>query len=167
MSLPPHIIANLMSLAGTLKGISNVRWSPAENLHVTTKFIGAWPEQRVPDLLHALDEMPRNGPFPLKIQGLMFFSHALVASIQNSKELNALAKRTDLALAGLGIPAEKREYTPHVTLARATNARTLEPLRMRLETADPELAGEFQADEFHLYESKMSAYTKVATFPLK
>jgi RNA 2',3'-cyclic 3'-phosphodiesterase len=167
LSLPPHIIANLEALVRKLSPQPQLRWTVRANLHITTKFIGEWPEDRIPELTSALEEMPRGGPIQIALEGLGCFSHALIARVLPSPELGALAGKTESALGRLGVPVEKRAYNPHVTLARASGPRALGPLRTKLENLALQPLGAFEAREFYLYESKRSVYSKMAAFPLK
>src|SRR5579884_2491547 len=45
LDLPAEIVGNLKSLLRRLQPEAPINWSPPENLHVTTKFIGEWPEE--------------------------------------------------------------------------------------------------------------------------
>jgi 2'-5' RNA ligase len=148
LGLPPHIIANL---EGRFVG-------PAANLHITIKFIGEWREERIPELLLALERVPRRGPFTVKVKGLEILSHALVAMVEPSPELTTLAAETDAALTPLGVAPDERPYKPHITLARHFKGKP---------GHDSEPFGKFEATEFFLYESKMSVYSRIASFPLK
>jgi 2'-5' RNA ligase len=44
IDLPPEVAGRLDALIAKLRPLANIRWSPAANLHITTKFIGQWPE---------------------------------------------------------------------------------------------------------------------------
>jgi 2'-5' RNA ligase len=84
--------------------------------------------------------------------------------------LEKLAADTDRATAALGIPAEKRPFSPHLTLARIKEKPDLQPLR-EIVAAQPSLDfGQFEAPSFFLYQSQLrpsgSVYTKLAEFPL-
>src|SRR5262249_27511922 len=70
----------------------------------------------------------------------------------------------------LGIKAESRAYTPHLTLARIKGPNVLASfLKQVEELGDPEF-GSFLADRFILYHSKPgtsgSVYTKLSEFPI-
>jgi 2'-5' RNA ligase len=145
------------------------------NLHLTTKFIGDFPEERLDELKAALGAVAPTGALKIALRGLDWFPNAerprvLVATIEAPTGLCALARDTDAACARLGIEPEKKAFHPHLTLARI---RTVEPL-FELKKAILELPsadfGAFSAERFHLYQSQLapggSIYTKLATFPL-
>jgi 2'-5' RNA ligase len=172
LSLPPHIIANIDALVGELRLLAPIRWTIEDNLHITTKFIGEWPFNRTPELSRKLWEMPGEGSFEVRLQGLNFYPLVKRPKVffakAESAGLNALAARTNALLADhLKIPAEKSEYSPHVTLARVPGPMPMGPLFDKVRTIETYDFGTFEAAEFHLFESKMMTYTKIETFPLK
>ncbi len=54
-----------------LRPLAPLNWSPLENVHITTKFIGAWPEERLEELTHALAEIKPPAAFPVTIAGFV------------------------------------------------------------------------------------------------
>ena len=83
----------------------------------------------------------------------------------NSK---TLAGDIEEAVEKLGIPREKREFSPHLTLARFESPRLQEPLRKVIAENQEREFGSLSANEFHLIQSKLkpagAEYTTVATF---
>lgn len=152
-----------------------IKWSPAANLHITTKFIGEWPVARLAELRAALDRCEPPAAFPIAIKGFGFFPHAthaktLYAGIEAGPSLPALATCTDTALAALGCPRETRPFSPHLTLARLKQENIGQLLSHFKSMADTDF-GSFTAGEFHLYLSQPgpsgSVYTPLATWKLR
>jgi len=175
LDLPYEMRRNLELLLHLLKPKARIQWSPVSNLHLTTKFIGEFPEERLEELKAALGAVPPPGALRIAIRGLEWFPNAdrprvLVAGIEAPAGLAVLARDTEAACAKLGIEADKKHYHPHLTLARI---RAGEPVSL-LKNAILELPsidfGTFSAGQFHLYQSQLSpggsTYTKLATFPL-
>ena len=162
LDLPPHILSAIEQLLTRLKPLARISWSPVSNLHITTRFIGEWPESRLDELKRKL-AFP-HGPVPIAVEGLGFFPRIFWAGVKITPELVNLASATESTLEELGIVRESRPYSPHLTLARAPSPASFEPLRGHLPRAS---FGSFEAGEFHLYQSRNSVYTKLATFPLK
>ena len=174
IDLPPGVIANLDSLLAQLKPTARVNWSSIENLHITTKFIGEWPEDRLPELTAALRTLPPRLAIPIAIEKLGFFPnpHAprvFWAGVHGGDALAQLARETEDALAALGIAKEQRPYSPHLTLARIKTPGK-QPALLQAVAALPSLDfGSFTAGRFFLYRSKTaptgSVYTQLAGFP--
>jgi len=175
IDLPPEVIANLEGLLQRLKPSAQINWSPPRNLHITTKFIGEWPEERMAELKSALAMLPARPPINIAIQKLGFFPnpHAprvFWAGIHAGDDLASLARETEEALAPLGIAKEQRPYSPHLTLARIKTPGK-QPALLQAVAKLPSLDfGSFVAGRFYLYQSRTaptgSVYTKLAEFPL-
>ena len=169
LDLSPEVSARLDLLVRELKPIARLRWSPPENLHITTKFIGDWPEHRLPELSAAL---PQAQPEPeISVAGVGFFPNdrhpkVFFARVEPAQELLSLAQATDSATGQLGVPLEKHPYRPHITLARIPESVHLHPLRDRLAELQPGALGSFQAQEFSLFESRGGKYTRLESFRL-
>jgi len=173
LDLPHEIVTRLEQLIARLKPAARIHWSPPANLHVTIKFIGHWPDERLDELKKSLASIPSRPPIDAHIHGVGFFPNA--KSPRNfwcgidAPGLSELASDTDAATAALGIASEKRAYSPHLTLARIKERLDLRPLHGRISEEDLNF-GQFQARSFFLYHSQLkrtgSVYTKLAEFPL-
>jgi len=178
LDLPEGVVGNLEELRRRLKPAARIHWSPPANLHVTTKFIGEWPEERLGELLTALGGIPRRAAIPVGIRRVGFYPNPHSPRIFwcgiEAPGLEALAADTDDATAALGIGREKRAYSPHLTLARikqqSEEQSGLQPLRKAIAALDSLEFGSFEARSFFLYQSSLrptgSVYTKLAEFPL-
>lgn len=175
LDLPYEMRRNLELLLHLLKPKARIQWSPVANLHITTKFIGEFPEERLDELKSALKALAPPGTLQIAIRGLGLFPkpdspRVLIAGIEALSSLSTLARDTETACARLGINCEKREFRPHLTLARIRSGEaTFELKKAILELPSVDF-GAFSADRFHLYESQLSPggsiYTKLASFPL-
>jgi RNA 2',3'-cyclic 3'-phosphodiesterase len=173
LDLPAEVVGNLERLLQRLRPAASIQWSAPSNLHITTKFIGEWPEQRVAELTKVLGEIPSRYAIPVQIHELGFFPNARAPRIFwcgiEASRLADLAAETDRAAARLGIAAETRPFTPHLTLARIKERFNPEPLRRAIEALPSVEFGAFEAASFFLYRSQLhptgSVYTKLAEFP--
>jgi 2'-5' RNA ligase len=174
LDLPGETVRALEALLNKLRPTARISWSPPDNLHITTKFIGEWPEERLEELKSALDAIVPRPPIPIHVGGLGFFPNPRSPRVFwcgiESPGLAALAADTDWATASLGIAPEKRAFSPHLTLARIRESRDLGELRQAIEEIGPAEFGRFEAGRFFLYRSQLrpggSLYTKLAEFPL-
>ena len=169
IDLPQEVTGQLDALITKLRPLANIRWSPVANLHITTKFIGQWPEERLAELRAALSGIGRRAAIPIRVKGLGFYPNrksprVFWAGVEAPPELGALARDIDSALGKLGVEPESREYSPHLTLARMKEPAPA----LLLELEQPDF-GSFVADRFYLYLSKPgrsgSVYTKLSEFP--
>jgi 2'-5' RNA ligase len=174
LDLPLDVAQNLDDLLRRLRPTARIQWSPLSNLHVTTKFIGEWPEPRLGELTSTLAALPPAQPIPIRIRRVGFFPNPHSPRIFwcgiEAPGLPELAAATDSATAGLGVPRETHPFSPHLTLARIRSQAPLQPLREAIAALVSLEFGGFEARAFFLYESVLqpggSVYTKLAEFPL-
>jgi 2'-5' RNA ligase len=174
IDIPSEIKGRLRVFVDRLRTTAKLSWSPVDNLHVTTKFIGEWPEEQLGELKHALAQVPKPGLVEVAVRGLGWFPNpknprVFWAGIDAGASLQKLAADTERQLAALGVPVEDRGFHPHLTLARRRDPVPLDKLRQVLEQErDPSHHdfGSFQAASFVLYLSAGGRYTKLEEFPL-
>lgn len=174
LDLPRGVVDNLENLLVRLRPAARIQWSPPANLHVTTKFIGEWSEERLDELKAALHKLPHRPAIAVRIHELGFFPNARSPRVFwcgiEAPGLAELAADTDRATSTLGIASEARAYSPHLTLARIKDRINMEPLRQAIAALPSVEFGSFEASSFFLYRSQLrpggSVYTKLAEFPL-
>lgn len=174
LDLPGEVVSRLEDLLRRLKPAARINWSPPANLHITTRFIGEWPEERLPELTSALAAIPSRPALHVSIRQVGFFPNLRAprnfwAGI-DAPGLPELAADIDIVLADLGLEREKRPYSPHLTLARIKEPQPLQSLQQAIASLPSLEFGTFPAASFFLYRSTLkpsgSVYTKLAEFPL-
>ncbi len=164
----------------------DVRWVRPESLHITLKFIGEYRDEKREGLKQAL-RGTRGVPTTIAFRGHGFFPSPKAARVfwigmEADTNLAALARAVEATTAQLGIPPEQREFTPHLTLARAGSGRphwkpgdrpsgVFRVLQEKLAALPAPEFGSMTARDFFLYESKLSPsgarYTKLERFALE
>jgi 2'-5' RNA ligase len=173
LDLPGEVVRNLEALVARLRPTARIHWSPPANLHVTTKFIGEWPEDRLAELQAALAALKARPAIEVAAAKVGFYPNERAPRVFwcgiEAPTLPALASDTDAATAALGVARENRPYSPHLTLARIRDRVDLRPLHAAIAAAGPLDFGRFTAPSFFLYRSQLSpagsVYTKLAEFP--
>jgi 2'-5' RNA ligase len=174
VSIPPPLLETLTGVLAKLRSVAPLRWSPAENLHITLKFIGNWPEVRLGEITAALASVPQPGSFKIDLSGFGYFPNPhrprnFFAAVHAGPELASLATAIDEALYKIGCPPENRPYTPHLTLARMKD-EDIRSLREHIAAMSNFQFGSFEAKQFHLYSSSQSGggsmYSVLASYPL-
>ena len=176
IDLPEDILRRMERLLNSLRPEALIRWSPLDNLHITTKFIGEWPPQRLAELEAALSATPPARHFLSKsaisagsqMSARRKCSGAVFTPARNSKFWLATQSRLWRPSAW---PLRIVPDSPHLTLARLKNPVPLEPLRARVDELQPALVGSFEVTDFCLYRSdpgsQSSVYRKLETFRLQ
>ena len=174
LDIPENVCSALAALVNRLRAACpEARWVRMEGVHVTLKFIGEVPTEKLDVIKAAFATVPGRAPISLNFEGLGFFPserrpRVLWAGISCGPELAALAEAVEMALAPAGIPREDRAFSPHLTLARFATPAGLAALHAAIEKAGPLDFGATAAKEFHLYQSVLkrggAEYTRLATY---
>ena len=173
LNIPEEVRKSLAQLVAQLRpACKTARWARVEGLHVTLKFIGETPLEKLEMIKTALSSIPSRAPIPIDFHGFGFFpmSAARVCFGPGSKlaGLSELAVAVEMALDAVGIPRDSRPFTPHLTLARFESPRGLDALQSVIHNAGSRDFGRTTATEFHLYQSVLkrggAEYTQLATF---
>lgn len=172
IDLPEEILLRLERLISALRSEALINWSPLDNLHITTKFIGQWPDARLEEVHAALSNMAPREPFEIELKNLGWFPNARVPRTfwigVHGAALDQLARDTEQQLEPLGIPRESREFSPHLTLARIKTPVSLRRLHAKVDEMQPASLGHFRASQFALYRSdpgsNASIYRKLRAY---
>jgi 2'-5' RNA ligase len=170
IDIPAEVKDRLRELLDKLRPTAKLSWSKVDNLHITTKFIGEWPEARLDEMKRVLAGV-KVREIGVRIHGIGWFPdvrrpRVLFAGITASEELAQLACETEAAVALLGVEKEDRAYTPHLTMARIKTSVPLDALRKVIDSLGAADFGSFHATAFYLYLSAAGKYTKLAEYAL-
>jgi RNA 2',3'-cyclic 3'-phosphodiesterase len=118
LEIPAAICRELSMLRGGLPG---ARWIDPENYHVTLRFIGDVDDEVASEVASMLG-MVRRTELELRFDALTSFGgrrpRALVATMAPTQALMDLQAEHERLMRRVGLDAEGRKFTPHVTLAR-------------------------------------------------
>ena len=173
IAIPPVVTSQVEQAVALLRPAAALRWTPAANLHITTKFIGAWPHERLRELQQALGAVPVPGNLEITISRFGYYPNphtprVIFAGVR-APALEQLHRGIEDALEPLGCAREDRPFSPHLTLAKI-GRHDIGGLRERVASLGACELGVFTADAFHLYQSNTgpegSIYTRLADWPL-
>lgn len=139
-----------------------VRWTSPETLHLTVQFLGAVPEERIPEIDGAVRAAAAAcRPLQLDVRGAGGFPNARRPRVVwlglagDVAPLAGLAEELGRRLTPLGFPPEARGLNPHLTVGRARDAHGAPGLGGALaEVAQAEGIG-WRAVELVLFESHL------------
>ena len=116
-----------------------MRRPPAENLHLTVKFLGDCLPDEITRLIEVLpDALAEAGACELESTGFIAMPNdrrprVVAMGFERSEAIVSLFDLVEMASEDVGFPREGRAYRPHVTLGRF-NARRRPPRDFRLPT---------------------------------
>ncbi|WP_297490319.1 RNA 2',3'-cyclic phosphodiesterase [Acidocella sp.] len=119
LDLPWEVKEDLSELSCALPG---ARWVPTDNFHLTLRFIGEANRLQAEEIDCALAAL-RGRSFGFALSGLGWFEkngrvNTLYAGVERNADLARLQSKVETALLRVGLPPERRRFTPHVALAR-------------------------------------------------
>jgi 2'-5' RNA ligase len=118
-----HALGSVLADSGA-SGVIPGRRVPIDNWHVTLRFLGTMTEVQTEMLVARLDETLTIQPGRVWLDGLGAFPKLARATVIYSTvsdptgTLDALAAECDEAAVDVGLSAEDRPFTAHLTLAR-------------------------------------------------
>ena len=161
------------SVAGIGSALAGARRVPAEQIHLTLRFIGEVEEKTFIAVTSALATVEAL-PFTLALRGIGHFPpgrhpRVLWVGMAESEPLLALQQHVELALIEAGIAPEERRFFPHITIARLKETPSGPVLALEGKYRD--FAGDpFPVTAFHLYSSTLGRdgafHRKEASYPL-
>jgi 2'-5' RNA ligase len=153
-------------------GCDAVRWTRPEAFHVTLRFLGPTPEERVPALVEAVRrEAAGVAPFALELGAAGAFPDArrprvVFVAVEPPAPLAALAAAVERGVVAAGFAPEARGFHGHVTLGRVREQRR----RVRLPAGARSAPARLPVDAFALFSSRPSPagslYTPLAQIAL-
>jgi len=158
-----------------------VRWVKPDGMHLTLKFLGNVPADRIKELTLAVTRGCQGvRQFRIGFQGLGCFPslsrpNVIWVGVEGeTEELAALQTGIEEHLSVLGYPPEKRRYAPHLTLGRV--GRDVAPSQQRrlgslVEALTVGVLGEMPVPEVSLMRSDLSPsgarYSQLAVIQLE
>ena len=142
---------------------SALRWTPAQNVHVTLNFLGEVDRARYERLARELGRMIELAPFvvrfgPLEVFPVVGPPRVLWLSLaEPCPELGVLRTRVEARVVRSGWTLEDRPFSPHLTLARIPDRERRRVGRLReVLTAAPITPVEWTVDRVLLFRSDLS-----------
>ena len=122
IEVPDEIREELYSLHQPLPG---ARWIQRENYHLTLRFAGDIDNVLAREFIANLASIEVDA-FEVTVSGLGAFGgndpRAIWAGVEPCAGLDHLARAHEKAARNAGLPPDKREFKPHITLARLSGS---------------------------------------------
>lgn len=179
--LPGSLLERLADVQYRLQGKvphRSVRWVRVSGIHLTLKFLGDTPADKIPTVQEALTVVARNAPTcTVTAEGLGCFPSPRrprvlwVGVNEPTGGLKVLYEAIEEAMTSLGYKPERHSFTPHLTLGRVRRGTSREERRQISEAVTGTRVGEletFTVDRFELIRSELkpsgAEYTTLETF---
>ncbi len=144
-----------------------------DQMHLTLKFLGAVPLDKLPEIIAALESIKGRGePIDLNLNETIVSPHmhpeVIFIRIQENKQLTSLYNKIEQALFTAGLAnLESRKFTPHLTIARIK--QKVEPAQFA-DLKNWIINDQFSVNYFYLMQSELTPkgpiYTNLQSFDL-
>ena len=182
IELPEQIKQALASSIDELRAVLHgpFRWAPPTGIHVTLKFLGETPAERLDEVISAMTAAAAAiEPFSLRLSGAGTFPAGRRPSVVwagldgDTQPLVALRDSVESALVLVGYGAERRAFQAHLTLARVHRRlpdQDVQALAGQLAAIRFVYEGPFDVREVSLMRSELrregARYTRLASAAL-
>ena len=153
ITLPEDVKVSLSALQTCFP---DLKWMAPANMHLTLRFIGQVPRERVEIIRQSLRAV-RSEAFRLTVAGLGLFQRKdggiLWAGLREEPALPELKRRVDAALrSGAGLNMQDARFSPHLTLIRLKESPSRD-LKSLVRMKSTERFGEVPVTVFTLFRS--------------
>lgn len=174
IEIPAILHSKMEELQKKLKeAAADVKWVAPSKVHLTLKFFGAIPPEKIEKAVQALLPIAAHWrPFSMEISGLGCFPSKERPRViwlginKGHQELSLLQKEVEEELVHVGFPAEERPFSPHLTLGRVRSGRGLNALLAMIMTYQNFEVGSFGVKEIVVFKSDLNPTGAIYT-PLR
>ncbi|WP_416838281.1 RNA 2',3'-cyclic phosphodiesterase [Haloferax sp. DFSO52] len=178
IDIPSSLSEGVAAAQSLLEDADGLRFTDSEQAHVTLKFLGETPSDRVPAVEDAVETAIDDAgvdQFDASVGGLGVFPSLDYIRVvwtgveDGADEMIRLHDAIERETTEIGFEAESHDFSPHVTLARMNDARGKDYVRRVVEREDPTI-GSFRVREVRLKKSELGPdgpeYETVSRFSL-
>lgn len=169
-------MAVYMRLKHQLKS-EKIRWVEPENLHITLKFFGEIPSERIGVIKKVMDRIVAHvTPFTLKICGTGIFGsrykpRLIWFGIDENKQLTSLASLIVNELEAAGFAHSRQKFVPHLSLGRLRSVEHKANFQKAIDTVKEGFVQQISVQSITLFESFLKptgvVYKTIEEFELK
>ncbi|MBI9089093.1 MAG: RNA 2',3'-cyclic phosphodiesterase [Desulfobacterium sp.] len=169
--VPDKVVRFLEGVQISLKKLGfRAAWSGMDTMHLTLKFMGDTPAEKIDPILAALEQTARDHEsFELKARGVGVFpsvkrARVIWTGVRSENEvLSDLYQRLDRHLGKAGVPRSKKRFSPHLTLARLKTRVDSRQLREMIKAFQDVASERFECTGLDLYQSVLTPSRAVHT----
>jgi 2'-5' RNA ligase len=165
IELHPDVLDNAVALQDRLsEHMGGVKWTAPEKIHLTLKFLGDCPEERL-DEIQSITELctEEHSPFSLRFQSVGQFPERGTPSViwvgvqdlSDDGQLQSCFGFLDKHMTEVGVDRDNRDFVPHVTIGRVKQEDQLGAFREAFEQEQHTVLGEQEVEKLVLMESEL------------
>jgi len=157
-----HPSEEFLDILETLKfdlADDKIKWVQEHNIHITLKFFGETPEDKIPEICDALEEATQNiRPFELSLRttgifGSKYEPRVIWFGIDPSSEFQKLYEKIIKNLRTIGYEPDRQNFVPHLTIGRIKYINDKKYFQKAIDRHKQKFIQTEMVDEFLLFES--------------
>ncbi|MFH0791569.1 MAG: RNA 2',3'-cyclic phosphodiesterase [Candidatus Omnitrophota bacterium] len=167
IDLPQEVKNYLANLQTRLKTSgADVKWVEPQNIHLTLKFLGEIDEKTLHKIISILEDIAiEKNSYPINLSSLGAFPKINCPRIlwvginKGEKETKEIAKKLEETIEKIGIPAEPKPFSCHITIGRTRSMLNRDKLIENLKIQDNNLKKEnleFDVTKISLFKSTLT-----------
>lgn len=155
--VPDNVAADIEAIQHSR--IHKAKWVPVVNFHVTLAFIGSVLEEQVDTIIRGF-EVVAACSFSVRFMGVGYWSRSKVlwSGLETHDMLLELKEKVDDVIDRMGYEGDRKQFMPHITLARLKDGFRRDELKSYLEHYEGFTSSEFDVTSFALYASDTSGH---------
>ena len=177
VELPEQIKKEIEQLQTPLKKTNAfVSWVKPGNIHITLKFLGEVPEEKINEVFSATELALKNAKrFKMNLKGMGAFPDfrrprvIWIGAGKGGEELSDMATKIEEETEKIGYPKEKRKFSAHFTIGRVKSPKNIEKLIELVKSSDFETE-DMEVNEVTVMRSQLhpagAIYTPLKKIPL-
>ena len=172
-------INNVITFFKTQTPEKALKWVAPENLHLTVKFLGDVPDNKIEQVKMLINQSLQNvKSFEIGVEGLGMYPNpgsprVVWLGITCGEPLKEIKKKLDLQLQKADIEPERRSFSPHLTIARVrrnADKQTVKEIGEALSKFKVDSLGKCRINHVILYKSELTPkgpiYSPLLSSPL-
>ncbi len=154
-----------------------IRWVPSENFHLTLKFLGNTPEEKISTISEVISNTVTSfKPINVKIVksgvfGSKYKPRVIWFGIEENNQLQKLGMELFNNLNDVGFPKDRQNFVPHLTIGRITKIADKQLFNNEFRKVSNMFLQSTTIDKVILFESiltsKVPEYNVIESFSLK
>ena len=157
-----NFMSSLAALRQALQW-EKISWVKPDNFHITLKFLGKTPEEKLPDIRNALQKVASGfSPFSLTLAGTGLFGSSYKPRVlwfgtRENETMKQLGEAVLNALDVAGFPRDRQNFVPHLTIARIRKVEHKKLFQEAVAAHRHDFLQESTVNRIILYESLMKS----------
>ncbi len=158
---PQQAIHNLMQQMKHQLAADRIKWVEEENMHITLKFFGETPDDKVIEIAEALKEIAPTPSFSIEFTHLGIFGSSYKPRViwlgtDDGGNLANLSEAVRKTILPLGFEDDRQNFVPHLTLGRINFINDKSYFQKTIDSFSTVKFSNQPINGFYLYESILS-----------